>query len=218
MNDTYYDEVVRIDGRDYRVRKSYDYDCGKPWEESDMHGPVREVRGRNERGYVDKRAGEVELFCDGRRTGTTWLYDVAEATKIAKRDSWGCPLTDEEMLTIGLTMNVRERARRAVEADVEALTMFLTGEWWWCVCSAAFESDFQREGEACEWDHLGGVEDSRYGRFSLYADPEQPNNVFIEQLIPNLINENRKAWRKALRQARVERAFAQADRMLECAS
>ncbi len=55
-----------------------------PWEREDGHGPVRKApRGRNWRGYTSKAPGEMLM-------GDDWVYDFAEACRIARRDRWGC--------------------------------------------------------------------------------------------------------------------------------
>ena len=213
MNNYYFNEVIRINGRDYRVRKSYDHSSGPPWDECDGHGPIREIRRdarnlTNDYRSVSKAPGEV-LIDNG--NGELWAYNVQAATKMALRDAWGHGAD-----VAGETK--RQKAARAVAADVKFCQDWLRNEWWWCSCAIAFESDFQREGEGCEWDYLGSVEDGCDKHMSAYSDPEQPHNVWVEQMIPDLTYDRRKAWRKALAKARADRSFEQANRMLECAN
>lgn len=80
----YHGQTFKHWGFQFQVRTDYD-DIGAPWEEHDGHGPVREVKiGYN--GHPPKAPGERALYQDRYRA---YLYDFAEAVRIAKRDEWG---------------------------------------------------------------------------------------------------------------------------------
>lgn len=67
-------------GRTFHVSIERDADHVDPWVENDGHGPVSEWTTR------DKMPGEKVLTTEG---GGHRFYDVAEATRIAKREGWG---------------------------------------------------------------------------------------------------------------------------------
>lgn len=104
-------------GFSVRVAVEHDPDIGPPWQEYDGHGPVRE--GLKE----SKRAGERVLGPSGTRD-VWYLYDFAEACKIARRDGWGSA-GDE-------SLKGRAKAARAAEADFEYLRRWCADLWYWC--------------------------------------------------------------------------------------
>jgi hypothetical protein len=77
---------------------------GEPWKEHDGHGPITDWVTRA------KRSGERILTQDG---NSYRYYDVAEATRIAKRDGWG-PMLD------GMTRD--QSIELAVDADFNHLS------------------------------------------------------------------------------------------------
>ena len=110
------DEITgEIDGFTITARIVYDEDMGPPWKEHDGHGPVSEWTDR------PKRPGERVLSCD---RNLYRYYDVAEATKIAKRDGWDAPPYRQG--TPG------EQASRAVKRDYEYLRAWCNDDWYWC--------------------------------------------------------------------------------------
>src|SRR5690606_5719725 len=70
---------ITLNGLTFSVSLEYDYVHRAPWEECDGHGPVSDWTSR------DKLPGERVLRHD---RGSYRYYDVAEATRIAKRDGW----------------------------------------------------------------------------------------------------------------------------------
>lgn len=100
----------------FRVEYHYDEFNGKPWEESDGHGPVSDWERR------DKKPGELILSKDH---GSKLFYDFQEACRIALRDGWGCPPYDVEGETN------RQKAARAARADFEYLRGWCHDEWHW---------------------------------------------------------------------------------------
>jgi hypothetical protein len=148
----YKTEEFKIDGRAFRASFFYDPFMGAPWEENDGHGPVREVRNREE-----KRAGEIILEFEQNRY---WLYNVQGATTLAL-DSWG--LGDEEhaflAAKLGRAPTKREISARAVEIDVSHLRKFLRGEWHWVIVTVSLLDDDGKESSK-HADTCGGFESS----------------------------------------------------------
>lgn len=76
-------DTFEHDGNTFKVTFPRDDYHGAPWDEEGGHGPVSEApRGRNYHGYTSKAPGEMLL-------GDGWIYDFAEACRIARRDGWG---------------------------------------------------------------------------------------------------------------------------------
>ena len=110
------DEITgEIDGFTITARIVRDDDMGSPWEEHDGHGPVSEWTNR------PKRPGELVLLRDH---DFYRYYDVAEATKIAKRDGWDAPPYRQG--------TPDEQAYRAVKRDYEYLRAWCNDDWYWC--------------------------------------------------------------------------------------
>ena len=107
--------TITHDGHAFDVEHIPDTDHGAPWDEHDGHGPVR--RARTE----DKTPGE-RVLCDLGH-GWAYLYDIAEATRIARRDQWGCVDDRREGETL------RAYRARAVEADYAFLRGWATDQW-----------------------------------------------------------------------------------------
>lgn len=78
----YYGDTFEVDGNTFKVTFPYDEFFRTPWEEDDGHGPVREAGRIGYHGRPHKAPGEMLL-------GDHWVYDFAEACKIARRDGWG---------------------------------------------------------------------------------------------------------------------------------
>jgi hypothetical protein len=94
-----------------------DDSMGEPWKEEDVHGPVRLG--------ADKSPGELVLSGTSRRGEKVWLYDYAEACRIALRDAWGVPggmLPGESR---------RAYAARAALDDFKRLRAWCRDEWSW---------------------------------------------------------------------------------------
>lgn len=119
FNDTfsgYHGETIEAEYKGFTItaRLVHDSDMGAPWEEHEGHGPVSDWTHRT------KSPGE-RILCtdrDARR-----YYDIAEATRIAKRDGWDAPPIGEG--TAG------QRAARAVEADFRRLRAWCNDGWYW---------------------------------------------------------------------------------------
>src|SRR5690606_36343176 len=105
-------DTITVNGLTFSVNLEYD-DChGAPWEECDGHGPVSDWTSRN------KLPGERIL---NRDRGMYRYYDVAEATRIAKRDSWGIGPDAHATLAarLGREPTAGEIAAAAVESDFQ---------------------------------------------------------------------------------------------------
>lgn len=128
-------------GYTFRVRFPIDQYHGVPWEEYDGHGPVSDWTRR------DKMPGERVLCSDH---GQKRYYDVAEATRIAKRDGWDAlPYK---------TGTKGERAARAVEADFEYLRQWCAGQWCYVgVVVELLDDDGEPTGDD---ESIWGVESS----------------------------------------------------------
>jgi len=143
---TYDNDIIEVSGLSFRVTFEPDYDCGMPWENCDMHGPVRcsNVRhGRN--GETDKRPGERPLNSPDRNE-YQYYYDWAGACELAKRDGW-----DTEPL------GAPNRVQRAVQADYDYLCQYLNNDWQY-VTVGVQQVDPDTEEDIGECDYLGMVE------------------------------------------------------------
>jgi hypothetical protein len=116
-NEAYKTETVEQHGITYRVDYLYDPAAGKPWENSDAHGPVSDWERR------DKRPGELVLNEDNR--GYKRFYDFKKACQIALRDGW-----DSRPYNDG-TETKRQQAARAARADFEFLRRWCNDEWFY---------------------------------------------------------------------------------------
>lgn len=97
----------------------------KPWEIVDGHGPVREILQRGS--STMKRPGERVLGS----TMPTYLYDFAEACRIARRDGW-----DTEPYNRDGKLTKKQQAARAVEADFKRLSDWVNERWCYVVVVA----------------------------------------------------------------------------------
>lgn len=129
--DTLYDgDTFEVDGLTFRFRTEHDIDAGRPWENADGHGPVRETQ-RNDWGKPGKRAGERILNRSPDRRDYLWAYDWAEAMRIARRDGWG--LGDEALQALrkrlGREPTKGEMLQAAVQSDFDYLAGWVSDEW-----------------------------------------------------------------------------------------
>ena len=117
MSDYYETRDIEQNGKRYRVEFVFDSDTGAPWKEHDGHGIVSDWERR------DKKPGEVVIASD---RGAKRFYDVAETTRIAKRDRWGVSNADTSKMTPS------EIAALAVKRDMERMRGWCNDDWWWC--------------------------------------------------------------------------------------
>ena len=117
MSECYESRDIEQNGKTYRVEFIADCTMGAPWEEHDGHGVVSDWERRN------KKPGEVVIAS---ARGAKRFYDVAETTRIAKRDGWGASDTDTSRLTPA------QITALAVQRDMEHMRGWCNGDWDWC--------------------------------------------------------------------------------------
>lgn len=117
MSYCYETRDIEQNGKIYRVEFIFDSDTGAPWEEHDGHGVVSDWECR------DKKPGEVIIASDH---GSKLFYDVAETTRMAKRDGWGVSNTDTSRMTPA------QITALAVQRDLERMRDWCNDIWHWC--------------------------------------------------------------------------------------
>lgn len=151
---------ISIGGRDFTFAVEFinDQDAGAPWENAEGHGNVRTA-------YLhEKRAGEMVLGPTGTRD-VWYLYNFAEACRIALRDDWdAAPYNDG-------SETKRQQAAKAARADFEHLREWCNYLWSYVGVVVTMLDD---EGEETEVsDSLWCVEtrgDYHHERARLMAD------------------------------------------------
>jgi hypothetical protein len=170
---------------------------GRPWEEYDGHGPVREV-SKDYSGHIQKKPGERPLYVGGRGE-YSWAYDWQEAMKIARRDGWGVSggrLPGE---------TARQYAARAVAADFEHLMGWCADHWHYCgVCVSRIDEDGEPLDEPYEFA-LWGIESNAGDHLREVAEENAAQILHANGLMPE---QKRQAWRAALKEARESRYWA----------
>ena len=125
MSEHYGSEIIEVQTRKFEVRFYHDYDSGCPWENSDCHGPVRQLRSRE-----DKRPGE-RIITSGERNSYVWAYDVQAATTLAKVDGWG--LSDKARAELVARLKREptkgELVAATVASDFEFLNDWVNDRW-----------------------------------------------------------------------------------------
>lgn len=121
-------DTITHAGLTFRVSIPHDEDHGAPWDECDGHGPVSDWRSDSYSRYPEKAPGERVLASD---RGSYRYYDVAEATRIAKRDGWGLGDADMAKLAarLGRAPTRGEIAAAAVEWDFDFLRRWCDDQW-----------------------------------------------------------------------------------------
>ena len=117
MSHVYESRDIEKNGTTYWVEFIVDYGMGAPWKEHDGHGVVSDWERRN------KKPGEVVIVED---RGSKRFYDVAETTRIAKRDKWGVSDADTSKMTSA------QIAALAVQRDLERMRDWCNDVWYWC--------------------------------------------------------------------------------------
>lgn len=140
----YDNDTIEVSGLTFRV--NFEYDAGRPWENSDGHGPVREASHGYD-GHIIKRPGERVLYAGGRNE-YSWVYDWQEACKLARKDGWNAEPYDAP-----------GRIERAVQADFDYLRQWCTEQWQYvCVVVTHICKDDDGDYVEGETDSLCGVE------------------------------------------------------------
>ena len=115
----YHHYDIEKDGEKFRVEYIVDEHMGPPWDEFDVHGPVR-TQPKIRYSHAKKRPGEVILSNKG---DYAVIYDREEALKIARRDGWRPHKPIEG--------TKRQIAAKAVEDDMAYLRGWVNDDWHW---------------------------------------------------------------------------------------
>ena len=113
--------TLEIDGLYFKIDIEPDEGSGRPWEECDGHGPVREIQNRE-----DKRAGERILQL-GNRGCYSWAYDWQGAMEQAKQDGWGLSDKPDDWDTL----TKPQQCELAVQQDFDFLKAWCEDDWVW---------------------------------------------------------------------------------------
>jgi hypothetical protein len=169
-------------GRTFRFKSEWDGDIGPPWKEHDGHGPVSDHK-HHPFGYGSKppkAPGERILYWD---RGYYRTYDVAEATRIAKRDGWGLGEKALAELTkrLGRKPTRKQIVAEAVERDFDYLRGWCTDEWSWM--SVGVE-----EVESGETEWLGGIQSDDYDYHAEVANElaDQINHTLDKEMAADI--------------------------------
>lgn len=126
-------DEFEYNGNRFHLALPFDDVQDAPWEREDRHGPVTEApRRANQHGYTSKAPGQRYL-------GEHWLYDFAEAVRIAKRDGWRAP--GDEAHIAGDSAKAGWLAHRAAEADFKRLSDWCNGRWRYVACVVTLLDD-----------------------------------------------------------------------------
>ena len=151
---------IEKNGTTYRVEFTADCNMGAPWEEHAGHGVVSDWERRN------KKPGEVIIASDG---GSKRFYDVAETTRIAKRDKWGVSDANTSKMTSA------QIAALAVQRDLERMRDWCNDVWHWC---GVFVFPLTEDG-----DELRSKTESLWG---IESDAGEYFNEVISELIAQI--------------------------------
>ena len=182
-------ETIEHCGITVRIEYFYDHDTGRPWENADGHGVIREADNQRY-GRYDKKPGEI-LFHTG-RGHYGWVYDWQESTRRAKRDGWGVSNPPA-----GLTKN--QLTQLAVQQDFDFLRGWLNDGWHYVgvVCTV-----LDSEGEETD------ISDSCWGFESLDDYHETAGREMAEALAESTHKARLHQWRAALKEARARKYWA----------
>lgn len=137
--------LMNIHGVWFAVEMFYDHATRAPWANCDGHGPVR-AGARSARA---KTPGE-------RPFGARYLYDWAEAIKLAKRDGWG--VAPAKRPANWETLTAKQRVELAVKHDFDYLRGWAEDEWRYMVIGVAFWETGGPITDLTFADFCGGVE------------------------------------------------------------
>lgn len=190
MSEAFNTETIEHRGITVQIEYFYDQDAGKPWENCEGHGVMREAYSYYDK--PEKKPGEVLI--QGER-GNYWVYDIQETTKLAKRDGWG--VSDAPA---GLTKN--QITALAVQKDLDFLRGWINDDWHYAgvVCTV-----LDSEGEETE------DTESCWG-FETFNDyHETAGKEMAEALAESVHRARLKQWRSALTEARARKYWASRD-------
>ncbi len=163
--DCKYDDRIDLpDGRFLKVSFPPDDSHGAPWEECEGHGPVREIRSRDQKAPGERIIGYHRDHA----------YDFAGAMELARKDGWGLCEKDLAALRYNLKREPTKGEIRAaaVEADIAFLDGYLSDRWCYVVVSVEL---FSPDGSQLAADYLGGVESC--GDYAAETAAEMANTL-----------------------------------------
>ena len=183
-----------MQNRTFEVRFYNDHDCRCPWENSDCHGPVRELRSRE-----DKRPGE-RIMTGGESNSYAWAYDIQAAINLAKKDGWGLSEKTHAELIARLKREPTkgELVAAIVVRDFEFLNGWVNGEWHYMGVTVS------------PVDNHGGVDDSDEFAHALWG-VESTGDYWREvaaELANEIVNADKKAFICRMREARERKYWA----------
>lgn len=179
-------KTIEISGLTFRVDIEQDNSSGRPWEECDGYGPVREAtRNFHHNGGSEKRAGEIVLHA-GDRNHYTWLYDWAGAMKLAKKDGWG--VSEEHHPEGWDALTEAQKREVAVQRDFDFLQAWCDEEWVWVGVTVTLQVpdedgdlvDYEGPLEAEFHDSLWGME------YWVYHMGDKSKNTHVEETAQEL--------------------------------
>lgn len=141
------------EGLTFQAEFPRDDDMGRPWDEHDGHGPVRE--GKYYAGEPPYKApGERILYRD-RSYGL--IYDWASAIRLAKAEGWGMSWDDRRAFALKHWRQPTkgEVAEHAVQRDFDYLRRWCEDQWCWV---SVHVSLLDEEGEVVDDEWLGGLD------------------------------------------------------------
>lgn len=194
MSEAFDTSIIEHRGRRFRVSHYYDTDYGRPWEESEGHGPVREIQHRDQ-----KKPGE-RLMTTGHVGAYIWAYDWAGAIKLAHSDGWG--LADDKLAALQAKLG-REPTRKeivaaAVQSDFEFLKGWVKDRWYYVGVGVqmlgADDVPLQKKYAHAVW----GIE----------SNSDEYLDVVALELADEAFEARRDLWLLQLRQARVKHRLA----------
>lgn len=199
MSDYYDSEIIEVQTRKFEVRFYHDSDQGRPWENSDGHGPVRELRSRD-----DKRPGE-RIMTSGESNSYMWAYDIQAATTLAKKEGWG--LSDKPYAELVARLKreptTGELVAAAVASDFEFLNGWVNDDWHYMGITVSPVDKHGNTDDSDEFVHaLWGIEST--GDYWREVAAEQANEI---------INADKKAFASRMREAREREYWASRDVM-----
>lgn len=147
-------ETITHKGLTFEVRTEQDHCIGKPWQEFDCHGEVREESTLGFR-QVNKAPGEVVIYSD---RGRVFLYDYQGTIKRAHAEGWG--LSGKPLLALNARLKRvptrREVVAEAVRLDMERMRGWCEDRWGYvCLVVELLDIEGKRTGLS---EVLGGLE------------------------------------------------------------
>ena len=194
MTDHYDSKIIEVQTRTFEVRFYHDSDTGHPWENSDCHGPVRELRSRE-----DKRPGE-RIMSSGEHHSYVWAYDVQAATKLAKKD--GCGLSDKSRAELVASLKREptkgEIVAAAVASDFDFLNGWVNYEWHYMGVTV---SPIDKHG------HVDDSDEYAHAVWGIESTGDYWCEV-AEDLASEIISADKKAFTSRMREARERKYWA----------